>query len=287
MTDGHGPATTRRRLRFELRRIREQNRMSQADVIKKLDWSLSKLVRIENGTVGISITDARALLGVYETPEETVDELVALARAARERRWWSRYRDILAPQYQEFIGFEADASVLRQFHPTIVPGLLQTEAYMRAVLPALALSPLSESQLDGLVEIRLTRQRTVLYADDPPEFTVVVDEAALHRRVGTVEAMRAQLGHLADVAGAGRATMAVLPYTAGPHIGMTGAFHIMEFATDVDDDIVYLEGAQGGIVLRDQPEILAEYSRHLDRMLALSATGRDAVAFLRGIADSL
>jgi transcriptional regulator with XRE-family HTH domain len=287
MSDGQGPATTRRRLRFELRRIREQNRMSQADVSKKLDWSLSKLVRIENGTVGISITDARALLDVYETPEQTVDELVALARAARERRWWSRYRDILSPQHQEFIGFEADAAVLRQFHPTIVPGLLQTEAYMRAVLPALALSPLSESQLEALVEVRLTRQRTVLYADDPPAFTVVVDEGALHRRVGSVEVMRAQLGSIADVARRGLATVAVLPYAAGAHIGMTGAFHIMRFATDVDDDIVYLEGAQGGIALRDQPDVLAEYSRHLDRMLALSATGEDMVAYLARIADTL
>jgi transcriptional regulator with XRE-family HTH domain len=287
MTDGQGPATTRRRLRFELRRIREQNQMSQSDVSKKLDWSLSKLIRIENGTVGISITDARALLDVYETPEETVDELVALARAARERRWWSRYRDILSPQYQEFIGFEADADVLRQFHPTIVPGLLQTEAYMRAVLPALALSPLSESQLGGLVEVRLNRQRTVVYTDDPPEFTVVIDEGALHRRVGSVEVMRAQLTYIADVQRHGRATVAVLPYTAGAHIGMTGAFHIMQFATDADDDIVYLEAAQGGIALRDQPGVLAEYSRHLDRMLALSATGADAVGFLTRIADSL
>ena len=153
MSDGQGPATTRRRLRVELRRLRETKELPQADVAKRLDWSLSKLIRIENGTVSISVTDVRALLGVYRAPEETVEDLVSLARSARERRWWSRYRDVLNPPYQEFIGFEADAVRLRQFHPTIVPGLLQIEPYIRALIKALALSPMSDTTVDALVQV--------------------------------------------------------------------------------------------------------------------------------------
>jgi len=287
MPDGHGPATTRRRLRFELRRLREQNKMSQADVIKKLDWSLSKLIRIENGTVGVSVTDVRALLGVYRAPEENVDELVKLARVARERRWWNRYREVLSPQYQEFIGFEADATTLRQFHPTIVPGLLQTEAYMREVISRLALTPVSPEHHDAQVQVRLTRQQEILRGDSPPDFSVLIDEAALRRPVGGVAGMRAQLQHIAEIQQEGLAAVAVLPFSAGPHIGMTGAFHIMQFANEVDDDVLYLETSQADIALRDQPELLVQYSRHLDEMLERSARGDNAVEYLGKIASEL
>src|SRR5262249_31693947 len=157
MPEGQGPATTRRRLRFELRRMRDERGLAQADVVRKLDWSPSKLIRIENGSVGVSVTDVRALAGASKAPEETVDDLGSLARVARGRRWWSSYRAIVSPQYQEFIGFEADSSRLRQFHPSIVPGLLQTEAYVRALIPALLVSPISEAHIEGHVQVRLRR----------------------------------------------------------------------------------------------------------------------------------
>ena len=287
MSDGQGPATTRRRLRVELRRLREALELPQADVAKQLDWSLSKLIRIENGTVSISVTDVRALLGVYRAPHETVDDLVGLARSARERRWWSRYRDVLKPAYQEFIGFEADAVRLRQFHPTIVPGLLQIEPYIRALIPALALRPLSESYYEALVAVRLKRQEQILGDDNPTDLTVVVDEAALRRPVGGVEAMRAQLRHLAAMETREAVSIGILPFSAGPHAGMQGAFHVIEFAGDADDDVLYLESAQGDVALRDQPDVLAQYDKQLDRLWSMSLTGADAVAYLGKIADEL
>jgi len=287
MSDGQGPATTRRRLRVELRRLREALELPQADVAKQLDWSLSKLIRIENGTVSISVTDVRALLGVYRAPHETVDDLVGLARSARERRWWSRYRDVLKPAYQEFIGFEADAVRLRQFHTTIVPGLLQIEPYIRALIPALALRPLSESYYEALVAVRLKRQEQILGDDNPTDLTVVVDEAALRRPVGGVEAMRAQLRHLAAMASREGVSIGILPFSAGPHAGMQGAFHVIEFAGDADDDVLYLESAQGDVALRDQPDVLAQYDKQLDRLWSMSLTGADAVAYLGKIADEL
>src|SRR3569833_3085964 len=88
MAEGQGPAITRRRLRVELRKLREQRNLPQAEVVRKLDWSSSKLIRIENGSVGVSVTDVRALLGLYKASDEVVDDLVKLARSARERRWW-------------------------------------------------------------------------------------------------------------------------------------------------------------------------------------------------------
>src|ERR1700730_13638842 len=100
----NSPATTRRRLRTELRRMREASGLSQADVVQKLDWSQSKLIRIENGSVGISVTDARALLTLYGGPAGVDGHLIELARTSRVRTWWSSYREVLNPQHQEFLG---------------------------------------------------------------------------------------------------------------------------------------------------------------------------------------
>ena len=287
MSEGQGPATTRRRLRFELRRLREDKGLRQDQVVDKLDWSLSKLIRIENGSVGVSVTDVRALLGVYGAPTAIADELVTLARTARQRRWWSSYRDILNQQYQEFIGFEADAVRLRQFHPSIVPGLLQTEGYIREVIPALALSPLSEAYAESLVQVRLRRQQEILDTDDPPEITLVMDEAALRRPVGGVEAMRTQLRHIAGMLDMEALTVGILPFSAGPHMGMQGAFHIMEFAADEDDDVLYLENALGDVSMRDRPDLVSRYSNHLDRLLERSLRGNDAVQYLEKISEEL
>src|SRR5262245_17181622 len=133
MPDSQGVATTRRRLRTELRRLREAAGLHQSEVVKQLDWSISKLIRIENGSVGISVTDVRALAGIYRAEPDIIEEFVKLARVTRERQWWSSFRNILTLNYREYIGFEAEASGIYQIHPTIIPGLLQTEDYIRAV----------------------------------------------------------------------------------------------------------------------------------------------------------
>src|SRR4029453_12709918 len=108
------------------------------------------------------------VLGCLRGADEAVDPLVQLARETRERQWWSAYRHILSPTYREFIGYEADASALLQFHPPIVPGLLQTEDYIRAVLPAVALNPIADELFEGLVAVRLRRQKEILQGDNPP-----------------------------------------------------------------------------------------------------------------------
>jgi transcriptional regulator with XRE-family HTH domain len=281
------PATTRRRLRVELRRLREDAGLNQADVVRKLDWSQSKLIRIENGSVGVSVTDARALLSLYGAPSELSDDLVSLARRTRTRTWWSRYRDVLNPAYQEFIGYEADASRLRHCHPTIVPGLLQTELYARTLIPALALAPRAQSTYDSLIEVRLKRQAEILHGDNPPEYIAIIDEGALRRPVGGPDIMRAQLRHLVDLQDLKHATVAVLPFSAGPHVGMQGAFHIMDFADAVDEPVFFTETAQGNMVLRDNPEVIAQYGKAFDRMLEMSLRSSAAADFLRRLADEI
>jgi transcriptional regulator with XRE-family HTH domain len=285
MPDTQGVATKRRRLRTELRRLRESSGLNQAEVVRELDWSTSKLIRIENGSVGVSVTDVRALLGVYHAQDDAVDALVQLARETRERQWWSAYRHILSPTYREFIGYEAEASTLMQFHPTIVPGLLQTEDYIRAILPSVALSPLSEELFEGLVEIRLRRQKEILHGGHPPDYTVVVDEAVLRRLVGGAGVMRAQLDHLVAMQGA-HVSLAVLPFSAGGHVGMQGAFHVIEFSSADEESVLFLETAVGNPVEREQAHVAQYRERFLDT-LDRSVGGDAAVTLIRGIAKEL
>jgi transcriptional regulator with XRE-family HTH domain len=285
MPDVAGVATTRRRLRTELRRLREAAGMHQSDVVQELDWSISKLIRIENGTVGISVTDVRALAGLYGADARLVEELVTLARVTRERQWWSAYRHILAPTYREFIGYEAEATRLMQMHPCIVPGLLQTEAYVRSIIPSALLAPLAPDQVEALVEVRLQRQK-ILHSGSPPDFSVIIDEAALRREVGGAAVMREQLERLATLATGDTVRIAVLPFRTGGHPGMQGAFHIMDFASPDEDSVLFLETASGQPVQREQEQI-ALYREAFATMLHSCLQDSAAAKFVRTIADSL
>jgi transcriptional regulator with XRE-family HTH domain len=287
MPDLPGPSTNRRRLRTELRQLREEAGLAQAFVAEKLDWSVSKLTRVETGAVGISVTDVRALLGIYKAADQQVDQLVSLARRARERRWWDKYKHYLNPAYQEFIGFEADASHLRQYQGTIVPGLLQTEPYMREIMQALSPVPVPVATIDAMIEIRLKRHEEVLEGDDPTPFQVVLDEAALRRPVGGGKTMKAQLEHLAELQDHPSISIYVLPFAAGPHMGMMGSFHIMEFAAALDPTVLYFEHPKGQVLLRDDQPLIQQYGESLDRMAKISLDGRAAVDKIYEMAKDL
>jgi transcriptional regulator with XRE-family HTH domain len=274
-------------LRTELKNLREQSGLSQKRVVAALDWSQSKLVRIENGSVGVSVTDVRALLGLYKASDKTVDDLVKLARAARERQWWTEYRHVIPPRTQEFMGFEADATHLRQFHATLVPGLLQIEAYIRAVGPDLMLSPISNERYEALVQVRLRRQKELLHSEHPAAFTAVVDEAVLHRQVGGAEAMRAQLLHLADLQSQGKVSLGIIPFNVGAHFGMTGAFHLLELNPDEPGgSLLYVENAQTAVLLQDDLEVVAQYRRRFDELLEKSVCGGEAVRLLHKLSEA-
>ena len=193
--------------------------------------------------------------------------------------WWSEYRPILPTQYEDFIAREAAAVHLHQVHPTIVPGLLQTEAYAHTIVAEVALGPLTDQQLDDLVALRLRRQREVR-----SDLDVVVDEAALRRLVGGTATMTAQLERLIELSQQPQISLAVMPYAAGGHVAMQGGFHLMEFADR--HSVVFLETARGH-VLRDDAEEVARYGACLAAIRTRSLAGDEAVEFLRRIAADL
>jgi transcriptional regulator with XRE-family HTH domain len=284
--DNPRPAVQRRRLRTELRRARQEAGLTQDQVCTALEMSLSKVIRIEAGTVGVSANDLRALLGLYhvDDPDE-VANLLTLARAGRERPWQSAYRDVASPRLLQFIELEEPASISRNFQPLMIPGLLQTEEYARIMLSQLK-TDLPDEGVDSLVEVRMRRQE-LIDRDDSPLLFFIIDEAATRRLVGGRDVMRRQLDRLTELADRPRITIEVLPFSAGAHEGMQGSFVIQEFPDPNDDDLLYQEGPDGELISHDDPELILRYRERFEDLRRLSLGPRGSLAFLNDLASSL
>jgi len=288
MAEVQGSVIQRGRLTRELRRIRKDAGMTQEQVAAAMEWSLSKLIRIEGGGVSISVSDLKSLLARYQiTDEDHVEELVALARAARQRSWFTAFRDVTSPQYVTFVGYEAAASIIRQFEPTLIPGQLQTEEYARAVTLEYA-----ADRADKLVEIRIRRQELL---EEPGRlFFFILDEAAIQRQVGAPTnpgIMRRQLRKLAETARQPNITIEIVPFSAGVHPGMKGPFTVLEFPGD-DEDVLYLENARGGgsnpsaLLTGEDPQILT-HRVAFERLREQSLGPKKSVELISQVAESM
>ena len=288
MAEVQGSVIQRSRLTRELRRIRKDAGMTQDQVAAEMEWSLSKLIRVEGGGVSISISDLRSLLALYQiTDEGQVAELVDLARAARQRAWFTAYRDITSPQYVTFVGYEAAASIVRQFEPTLVPGQLQTEEYARAVTLEYA-----ADRVDKLVEVRIRRQE--LLEEPRRQFFFILDEAVIRRQVGAPTnpgVMRRQLRSLVESARQPNITIEIVPFSAGVHPGMKGPFTLLEFPGD-DEDVLYLENARGGgsnpsaLLTGEDPQILT-HREAFERLREQSLGPKESAELISQVAEGM
>jgi transcriptional regulator with XRE-family HTH domain len=288
MTDGGSPLVQRRRLRAELRKARQATDplLTQEQVAREMDWSLSKVIRIEAGSSGISANDLKALLRLYGVTEaDHVNELVGLARAARERSWWSEYRNVAPQSLLQLIEYESAAHAIRQFETTLVPGILQTKDYARAVIRNYYEEGPDSNLLGPLVELR-TRRENLFNSDNPPLFHFMLDEAVIRRLVGGASVMHRQLRRLLEVAERPNITVEVVPFSAGVHPGMKGPFKVIEFADPLDRDIVFLESPRGDII-SDDPEGSLSYREAFDKLGKVSLGPRDSLAFIARIADGM
>jgi len=251
-----------------------------------MDWSLSKVIRIEKGTVSVSTNDVRALLQLYGVRDgRQVADLVELARAARKKAWWTAYRNEVPAHFGELIGLEAEASAHKYFQPIAVPGLLQTRAYARAVLSNIAPGQLTSEQIDTRIEIRMTRQREVLGRPNPPRLEIVLDEAVLRRIAGSTEVMREQLLHLVEVGASPNVVIQVLPFVAGVNT-VEGPFLILQFPDPGDTDVVYIESALTGHML-DRPDDIGPYRRAFERLQETALKPDESLAMVAAVADEL
>jgi transcriptional regulator with XRE-family HTH domain len=285
------PTVLRRRLRNELRRAREARHLTQREVAEAMDWSLSKLIRIETGQVSIGTNDLKALLAYYGiTDDVRLNELIDTARASRQRSWWNSYRDVAPPEYLALIGFESSAEYIRTFEPILVPGLLQTQDYAHTVTSVLELGKTSRD-ISRLVKLRLERQDRVL-RNDNTRMIFILDQAVIRRVVGSPQIMREQLDHLLMLDKQPNVTVLVMPFDAGLHrLSITPMVHF-GFAGADDEDVLYLEAPlEQSIIIRegtdDSPQLSP--SAYLDHFWRLEHAAReyDATALIRGAMDNL
>ena len=272
------PTVGRRLLRTELRRARDAAGLRQADVAAALDWSPSKLIRIESGDVRISINDLRALLAHYGVKDKTrVDTLLELAKSSRTGSFYDQYASDLKDGFRDYLAFEASATVIRQYDPVLISGLLQTEEYARAILrDAYGLSP---DQADRLWAVRQHRQE-LHDRENAPELRFVIDEVAIARQVGPHgKVMRRQIERLRDHADEPHIVLRVLPFSAGAHPGMAGTFVLLEFDNPDLDDLVHLETVDQ-VTVKDDSSLIAEYADRFQALEKMSLSEEDTRTFL-------
>ncbi|MFI8204324.1 helix-turn-helix domain-containing protein [Streptomyces sp. NPDC085937] len=281
----HGPAVRRRKLGAELRALRTAAGLTSGDAARLAGWHQSKVSRIETGTSGVKPADVRLLLDVYGVDEPQLRELLLVlsgsGKGGGRDHWWHAYRGVLPPTYRDFISLESQASAMRTLETTVIPGLLQTPEYARAVTEA-ALEGTSEERLDALVEVRLARQ-DVLRADPPLELNAVLDEAVLRREVGGPDVMSRQLERLMEAARLPQVRLQVLPFSAGAHIGVTGPFVIFSFSRTSDLDVVVLDHLTSSHYL-ERKEDLRAYSEAFDALSTHALSPEESLDFIAGAA---
>jgi hypothetical protein len=242
-----------------------------------MDWSPSKLIRIERGDVSVSTNDLRALLNHYGVKDKgKVNRLLELARSARGSSFYDQYADLLKQGYKEYLAYEASASVIRQYDPILIPGLLQTEEYARGLFAGFGRA--DPENADRGWAVRQHRQE-VHDREIPPEMRFVLDEAALRRHVGRGSAMRHQLERIKEYAAEPYISIRILPFTRGAHPGMDGNFILLEFADPNLDDLVHLESINS-ITVRDDTELIAKYLDRFVQLEELALTPEESIDFL-------
>lgn len=275
-------------LRSDLVRLRKESGLTQEQVAAGLEWSPSKLIRIEGGRSAITKVDLDALLTRYGvTSESTRERLQALNKGARERAWWDKYRDDVAETYLRYVGFEAGASFVRQYENVFVPGTLQTPEYAEAVTVGAA----SARRIASIVGLRLQRQAELAQRSVQPRRYYVVDEAVIRRHVGSKEdpaIMPDQLRSIADRAEADdRLTVRVIPFTAGAHRGLLGPFTLLEFEGGLPD-ILYIDVGRGEFASMVQGgETVADYRDDFESLLEDALPADKSVDLIRSAAEEM
>lgn len=267
------PTVRHRRLGRELRRLREQAGLVSTEAATRLGWSLSKVNRIESGRIMISEADLIAACELYGADSATQASLVQLARDASRRGWWTAYADVFTGSY---IALEAEATAIRTWEPLLVPGLLQSEGYARAIIAARH-PDLSDSELARRVDARMQR-KTRLLGMSAPTFCAIIDEGVLRRPIGPCDVMDRQLADLLQVADWGNVTIQVLPFAAGAHPGLEGAFSVLSFEAG-DPDVGYVE-SPGGEVYVEAAGQVGQLMLLFDRLTKAALSPEESAALI-------
>ena len=262
-TRAGGPTVQRLVLGGQLHRLREKHGISAERAAEAIRGSHSKISRMEHGRVGFKERDVADLITFYGVADaEERAALLNLAREANTPGWWHAYSDVLSAWLEPYVGLEAAASVIRTYQIQFVPGLLQTEAYARALIRQGAAA--SDEEIARRSELRASRQE-ILRRPDAPQLWVVVDEGALRRPVGSREIVREQLQYLTEMVDHPAVTLQILSFSAGAHSAMGGPFSILRFAEPDLQDVVYIEQLTSALYL-DKPVEVDSYLEVMEQL---------------------
>ena len=241
---------------------RETAGYSQKQVALELDWSFSKVSRIESGVVAISPSDVRALFSLLGAESEVIQQYVSLAFDARRARSWQEYRDVISDEYANFIGMEQSSSRALKYEAGLVPGLFQIVDYAMAVFDEFGVGRSTAARLS---EVRQLRQG-ILDEPDGPEMTVIMGEFSLACRVGGRDVMRRQIDHLIELSSHPRISLLLMPFTAGAHPGLGTPFTILRFREEEMQSALYFEDGLRQVTSAEDESLVAQWTETFQQL---------------------
>ncbi|MER6673153.1 helix-turn-helix transcriptional regulator [Streptomyces sp. NPDC000983] len=274
------PTARRRRLSIELKKLREGSSLTCAQVGEALDWSGSKVNRMETGSGRVQSSDIDALCRFYDTSDELREFLKSLARQAKVRGWWQVHGTGVPEWFNVYVGLEQDATTLRQYQCEVIPGLLQTESYAGELHTAGA--HMRTEDIARAVHVRMERQ-TILARPDAPDAWFIVGEGALRHVIGDRAVMRDQLERVLRCAELPRVTLQVLPFDSGTY-PVTGSFTMLGFPAPEDPDIVYRDGITDAVYLEGEHHV-REYTRAFDGLRAAALSPQRSPRLIESILE--
>ncbi|MET8810865.1 helix-turn-helix transcriptional regulator [Streptomyces sp. NPDC004549] len=269
-----------------LQELREAAGLGRDAAARVLHVNAATVRRMETAEVALKIPYVQALLTAYGVSGDEAGAFVRLAEEANRPDWWQRFHDVLPEWFSLYVSLEGAARLIRSYEPHFVPGLLQTEAYARAVLEAGTIGQHEPGSVERHVALRMERQH-LLEREDPPHLWIVMDETVLRRPVSTrSEVMRDQLDKLLEYAERDRITLQLAEFAAGPHPGTYAPFTLFRFPQRELPDMVFTEYLTGALYL-DSREEVATHLEVLDHMTARAASAQRTQKLLREFRESL
>ncbi|WP_328427411.1 helix-turn-helix domain-containing protein [Streptomyces sp. NBC_00443] len=259
------PTARRRRLAIELKRLREESSLTCSQVGKELDWSSSKVSRMETGQGRVQPSDVDALCRLYGTAAELRELLKSLAKESKTKGWWHAHSNAIPAWFSVYVGLEQAVADLRTYQAEFIPGLLQTGEYASELSRAWV--DHTPEVIERMVEVRMRRQE-LLTGESAPDLWAVIHESALRHTVGSREGMTRQLERMLEMQKLKNVIVQILPFDAGAY-PTTGSFTVLGFPEQEDPDVVYREGLTDSVYL-EEPNDVALYTKAFDHLRALA-----------------
>lgn len=286
-----GSTVPRRQLGRYLRDERNRAGLTVKDAAKGLEWSETKIWRIETGQISLRSLDVEAICRLYRVDPGTAEVLKGLAKETKAKGWWQAYGDAVPEYFDLFVGLEAAATRMSKYEAELVPGLFQTEDYARTLVRSDHPDE-DDAEIERRVELRMARQAILRRPVDPPALRVVLSESVVRRPVSGAAVMAAQLRHLAQVAELPNVELRIIPFKTGFHPGMfSGAFTILRFplnggGVESEPPTVYSDMFTGALYL-DKPHEVARYARAFEDIWNMGLGDGDTMGIVDRAAEEL